>query len=760
MNKKIVKSLLLFLLPFSLIGCNKKKEEPIVDKQESTVIKDATSVDEYLKKKDYKSIAYAFIYHIKESIQSYESETNGNVKAKVAFINYDIKYNSITYKSGNTFYSKDDSKSTLMTIKNEFYMVDKEKILVSKDLKKYNVYTMEDYHKISYTPNQYTVMGYVFTDESITKTELISDKDDNVSIKYTLDNELATHLVKVDLKNSGGLSSYPTFHNIEITLSMKRDFTPISYSIDSIYDASKAVIGTARTTQHGECLFRKVNEKITVPNETFLAEQLGAKLSEIIINDQEQGVKDELMTALKNLDFEHGVNVSGDLKLSLDLLGDLPLVLSIDSNILFDTNRLTDDKIYQIFDFYAKLEGDEQFNTLISLVKTFAGDQLGEYADLLADFKSVEIVYDEAGSLFLVPVNEDNVITTILKVKLTDILDVVLQQVNLYNLVNGSNQDFATFTKIEGKDENNYEVEITLNDDINKQIEDGLNLILENPDYALLKTMLGYQRFDAIKAKVGVKDGMVNTLDASLTYIKGSDDGGEASYIKTLLSLHLDAINQEYDFESKIEMAQELYSVYLSVQELKARMEELDKNVYVSQGYLDNVNQALEEYSALSDQQKDFVGRHLEERLLADRRDVNNILIFLKVFYRYDLTNLNNEAVLALSKAFNENPLNQTLLRKEISEQELNILNNLSDAVDYSALDNALDRIIASDNEFTWGLSNQEIKDIKLLVDIATYNSSAYNSIWVKFMLKGQFTFDFDVFASKINNLYNNLPNS
>ena len=760
MKNKLAKLALLLLMPLSLVGCNNKKEAPITDKNESTVIKNATSTDEYLKNKDYKSIAYAFIYHIKESIQSYESETNGNVKAKVAFINYDIKYNSITYKNGNAFYSKDDSKSTLMTIKNEFYMVDKEKILVSKDLKKYNVYTMEDYHKISYTPDQYTVMGYVFTDASITKTELISDKDDNVSIKYTLDNELATNLVKVDLKNSGGLSSYPVFHNIEITLSMKRNFTPVSYSIDALYDASKAVIGTARTTQHGECLFRKVNEKITVPNETFLAEQLGAKPSEIIIDDKEQGVKDELMTALKNLDFEHGVSVSGDLKLSLDVLGDLPLVLSIDSNILFDTNRLTDDKIYQIFDFYAKLEGDDNFNTLISIAQSFAGDQLGEYADLLAGFKSVEIVYDEAGSLYFIPVNQDNLIATILKVKLTDILDVVLQQVNLYNLVNGSNQDFATFTKIEGKDENNYEIEITLNDDINKQIEDGLNLIFENPDYALLKTMLGYQRFDAIKIKVGVKDGMVNTLDAALTYIKTSGDDGEADYIKTLLSLHLTAVNQTFNFDSKINMAKELYSVYLSVQDLKARMEELDKNVYVSQGYLNNVDQALEEYRALSDQQKEFVGRALADRLLADRRDVNNVLAFLKVFYRYDLTHLDNEAILALSKAMSENPLNQNLLNKEISEQELNILNNLSDAVDYSVLDNAIDRIIASDNEFTWGLSNQEIKDIKLLVDIASYNSSVYNSIWVKFMLKGQFTFDFDVFASKINNLYNNLPNS
>ena len=67
------------MVPFILVGCNQKKEEPITDKEESTIIKNATSADEYLNKKDYKSIAYAYIYRIKEGLQSYESETNGTV---------------------------------------------------------------------------------------------------------------------------------------------------------------------------------------------------------------------------------------------------------------------------------------------------------------------------------------------------------------------------------------------------------------------------------------------------------------------------------------------------------------------------------------------------------------------------------------------------------------------------------------------------------------------------------------------------------
>ena len=757
MKKKFVKYALLFLLPLTLIGCGGKKEPSITNKEESTIIKNAKSVDEYLNKKDYKSIAYAFISHIKDETQSYESETNGTVKAKVAFIDYNIKYNTVTHKSGNKFYSKDISTSALMNVKNEFYMVDKEKILVSKDLKKYNVYTLDDYHKISYSPNQYVVMGYVFTDESITKTDLVSDKDDIISVKYTLDNELATNLVKIDMKSNGGLSSYPVFHNIEITLSMKRDFTPVSYSINSVYDATKPIIGTARTTQNGECLFSKVNEKIVIPNEEFLAEKLGAKPSEIIIDDEEQTVKDELIAAVKKLDFEHGVNVSGDLKLNLDLLSEEPLVLNIDTNVLFDMKRLSQDKIYEAFDFYAKVEGDEKLNSLISLVKSIAGEKLGEYADLLDNFKSLTVVYDEAGSLYLMPVNQSDVLFTMFKMKLTDIVDLVLQQVNLYNLVSGSNQDFATFTKIEGKDANNFEVEINLNEDINESIEEGINSFFENPDYALIKTVLGYQKFDSIKIKVGVVDGVVNTLDASFNYVKGSDGEVEDAALRTLLALHLVAVNKTFDFESEMHRAEELYSDFVSVQDLKARMVELNKNIYVSRGYLDNVKQALEEYQALNEQQKQFVGPQYVNYLETAQRDVTNILNFLNVFYKYDFAKLDNAKILELVKVYYASSLNTTLLKKEISEEDYQRMINIADLVDYSSFENAIDKM-EGDDENSWGLSEQEIRDIKLLLDIAQYDSSVKNNIMLKAFMKGKYI-DVDSLSTKINSLYNNLPN-
>ena len=176
MKKNLIKTVLLVALSVGLFSCTGKKEPPITDKEESTVIKNVKDTSAYLKKKDYKSIAYAFIYNIKEGLQSYESSTTGTVKAKVAVFDYNIKYETVTHKKGNAFYSKDHSKSTFTTLDNEFYQIDRNKIVVSRDLKKYQVFTVEDYNQVSYAMNQYLIMGYVFNDESIINTELVSDK--------------------------------------------------------------------------------------------------------------------------------------------------------------------------------------------------------------------------------------------------------------------------------------------------------------------------------------------------------------------------------------------------------------------------------------------------------------------------------------------------------------------------------------------------------------------------------------------------------
>ena len=749
----IALSILSISLPLCLSGCN-KKVEPITDKTESTIIKDAKNTDEYLKKKDYKSVAYAYIYNIKSGLRSYESKTTGTVKAKVLFIDYNITYDSVTNKNGNTFYYNDNSVSTLLTLKNEFYMVDKDKILISRDLKKYNVYTLEDYHKISYSPDQYCIMGYVFNEQSIINSEVISDKEDVITIKYTLDNELSTNLVKQDLKNNGGLSDYPKYESINITLSMKRDFTPISYVIDAVYEASKPLIGAARTTQHGECTFSKINENVIIPNESFLISQLGTSPQQIIDNDKERNVKDQLIDAVKNLDFKNGVNANG--KVTLDVISSIPLELNIDANLTFDISRLSTDKIYQLLNLYAKLEGNSDFNSVISIVKTFAGDKLGKYEDLLKDFQSLEITYDGDGGIYLIPHNKDNVSTVALKIKAVDILDLLLKSVNVYSLVNGANSDLLTFNRIDGKDENTYQVEILLNEETVNTIKEKINTFLEDPNYALVKQLLNYKDFKTIDIKVSVENSVIKSLDAAFKYIAGAE--GEEETIKTLISLHLDFANKVIDYAPHMEEAKQIYEAYEITLPLKTRLEYLAANNYLSRQYLEDLEKAYQEYLALSEQQKHFIDENTVYVIDKSIKDIKAVYAFIKDLEAYDLNNLNNQVILALAKLYRSAQVNTSYLKEAIGENKYNIITNLESKVDYSVLDNAMSKIVGSD-EKSWNLTVEEIKDIKLLLDIGQYESSVNTSIMMKLFMSGNYM-DTNTFATKINNLYNEISNN
>lgn len=755
MKKLFSRTLLLLTLSVSLFGCssdNPETDEIITNNEESTIIKDAKSTDGYLEKKDYKSIAYAYIYKIKEGAKTYKSHTTGSVKAKVLFFDYDISFNSLTYKNGSTFYSKDHSVSSLMTVEGEYYMVDREKLLVGSGSDKYDVYTTEEYHKISYTVDQYMVMGYVFTDKSITNSELLEDKGEVVKIKYTLDNELGTHLVKKDFKNSGGLSEYPTFKKVNITLAMKRDFTPISYSIDSVYTASKAFLGSTEATQTSECLFSEVGSEVVIPNESFLSEKLGAEPSKIDTNDEEKSIKTELIEAFEKLDYQKGVQVDGTL--SLNLMEDLPIELAIEANAFFDLSKIGEENIYNIIGLHAMLEADDNFGSLLSIVKMIAADKLGEYASLLDGFKSLEVVYDGDGELYLIPTNTEDATTIVGKIKLTDIINLVLKNVNLGSIVNEAQNDTFVYEKKAGEKEGDYVIEINLSEDAFKTVSEKVGSLLDNPDYSLIKTLLGYKAFDSIKINVSVVNGAVSSVDASLNYLKeGSSE--EPDKVVSLITLHLDFSNVAYSFGDRLEYAGGLYESYTEILDLKNRLNSLLDHVYVSNGYIADLDAAVAEYSKLTDTQKAFFGREVETEAARIKNDVQNVLAFLSVLRKYDLSHLDNEAILGLATAYYGASLNSSLLRAEISAEDYAIISDLESHVDYSTFDSALSKMVG-DDETAWGLTAAEITDIKLLIDISKVVSSVNTNLLLKMMMAG-IAMTVDQLETKINNLYANL---
>ena len=89
MVKRIISILLVLAAIFVLAGCS--TAQPLPETEDSTFIKNPKKISEYLKKEDYKSIAYAYLYNTKEGAKSYKISRSGTLNGKVLFIDYEIE---------------------------------------------------------------------------------------------------------------------------------------------------------------------------------------------------------------------------------------------------------------------------------------------------------------------------------------------------------------------------------------------------------------------------------------------------------------------------------------------------------------------------------------------------------------------------------------------------------------------------------------------------------------------------------------------
>ena len=167
------------------------------------------------------------------------------------------------------------------------------------------------------------------------------------------------------------------------------------------------------------------------------------------------------------------------------------------------------------------------------------------------------------------------------------------------------------------------------------------------------------------------------------------------------------------------------------------------------------MKKALEEYNALSDTQKAFVGTEVGSKLGSVIENVENILTFLDVYKKYDLTHLTNADIFALATAYSAKSLDSNLLKAEIGEEDYSKLEDLGALVDYSSLDSAITKM-NGDDENAWGLTEKEIKDVKLILDISSILTSTYSQVYMKLLAAGK-TMSVDDLKVKINNLYNKL---
>ena len=425
------------------------------------------------------------------------------------------------------------------------------------------------------------------------------------------------------------------------------------------------------------------------------------------------------------------------------------LDLSIGSSIVLDLARLQEDNLYNLFNFHAKLEGNEAMNSVIGLVKSFASEQLGEFAALLDDFHGIEIFCPGDGVLYLIPYNGDGTYYEVFTLKLVDVLDLLLKKINVYNLINSSNNDLVTFVKNESGKAGTYSVDVILNEDTVSSIKDGIENIMAQDPTGILQNILMYDSFKAFNARIDVVDDKIDCLEISFDYFKSGDEIETES--QTLFRLKLNAGALNYDL-SELVKAQQLKEIRDSVVDIRSKIDFYSSRFYLSQAYAEESAAVIEEYNALTDEQKAFVGNGSRIATIESNiKKIDDITRFLPVYYKIDFENPTNEDIYEILTKFEEVRRYGTDLAQAIGEENYYQLSDITQKIDYSNINGALSKMTSTD-ETTWNLTAEELNDFNIVIMIGEINASVQFNLFFKIMMVNP-ALDYDSFVAKIHAL-------
>jgi hypothetical protein len=311
-----------------------------------------------------------------------------------------------------------------------------------------------------------------------------------------------------------------------------------------------------------------------------------------------------------------------------------------------------------------------------------------------------------------------------------------------------------TYTKKEGTLKGDYTVELELTEESKADIKAKLDELFEDSTYSIIKSLISHEDFDNIKFTFTVKGDKLSKIDGSVTYLKDVLLSRNEALL-TLAELHLNIAEKAYDHQADLEDANALYETYLEAMSVKEELEALFAKPHASRGYIYDLLEAYGRYLNLSEQGKIFAGKNMQERLENAIAKSANACSFLDKFREIDITEVDNEVILEIAKIYYARDLDSALLRKEMSEEEYTLVTDLGSHINYDILDVVIPKI-NGDDETTWGLTEQEIRDVKVIVDLGEYISSVDSTIMLKLLLNGQ-TMDTATFKAKINSLCDNL---
>ncbi len=326
-----------------------EEEQPVVNNGSSSTLVTDKAPDELTPE----NAIYAFLQKQSE-LQSYVITTEGEAIADIA--GYKQEIHNTTYKNGSDFLNQAQSDSMLVKMKHQSFSKDGKVVYRDSFDGELSVAEKSDYVKVyGFTADDVTLGGYIINAKTLRYATLEKTEGDTLTYYMRLAGdrsltsgtatESATTGVALQSKAYGGLDNLPAFSDVDIHLTVKKDWTPVSYSSECSYDCKKVL--NMSITQTLECTYSKVNETVEIPNVAEFNEKIGSTPSVVTPSQGESDKLMELAAAFADsLDAENSLTLPVSIILSTF---ETPLSLGGELALKFDQNALKSGSVADAF---------------------------------------------------------------------------------------------------------------------------------------------------------------------------------------------------------------------------------------------------------------------------------------------------------------------------------------------------------------------------------------------------------------------------
>lgn len=201
----------------------------------------------------------AIIAGLMENVD-FHGETNGQVKAKVAFINYTQDVYNLRTIIGDEGFQQAVSTSSLKSVAIQKHFDFKNQIVLTRNPDKIDgknttwlndvpqVYSNKQYLSIyGWIPNQ--ISAYVLCKESILEiSDLIDLGEGQYEIDLSLNPNIAPVNYQYEVKTYGGSSDFPSFSSIKLKVIFDANWQLKEIQSEEVYDITMPVIGSITCT--------------------------------------------------------------------------------------------------------------------------------------------------------------------------------------------------------------------------------------------------------------------------------------------------------------------------------------------------------------------------------------------------------------------------------------------------------------------------------------------------------------------------------